>query len=348
LEPTFGISQHIKIIQIYMSIFENVSNYYYWIKNSVNYSIIHTLEFCGSDKFIFEVALSLPQFDLVRPDFSDAAATSEAFVKYFNTLPEAYKAAITKNSNLDTAFYSPLLDKLDWKLFVENRGVDIKLFISNMNKMDIYVCANSNIRKDVFDLFDFELVQSKLNLVQKLRSPHFSAEQLQSLYMQCRSEVEKNTFVDRIILNKYKPLQPVWTPTSIFWYNYFTYNRSLCSVFCDERDFLLANEKKLDWDKACMNPSVDMQMIERNIINKTNIMKSRSLFSFIRFFNDSDPKPAIFDWYVHTLKEKSQNPYLGNLAIFSPLVSYGKVEKIKPEVKHEFFASVSSDEDDDA
>ena len=328
-----------------MSVSEKVSDYYFWIKNSHNYSIIHTLEFCGSDKFIYEASLSLPQFDLVRPDFADVDDTRDAFIKYYETLPDAYKMAIVKNSNLGTTFYPPILYKIDWRFFVENRGVDIQLFASNMDKMDVYVCANSNIRKDVFDLFDFNLVQSKLNLVQKLRSPHFSIEQLQPLYAQCRSDVEKNTFVDRVVLKRFKHPEPTWTPTSTFWYNLFMFNRSLCSVFCDDRSFLLANEKRLDWDRACMNSSVDIQMIERNLVNKNNIMKSRSLFSFIKFFGDADSKTAIFDWYVYTLNEKSKDPYMGNLSIFSPIISYGGVEKIKPEVRQLFFANISSDEE---
>ncbi len=309
------------------TISRSYKNYEYWLEHSKLYSILHVLEFCGSERYVMEAALALPAFDNTRPPYADIQATKEFFAANFKKLPAQYQKAITRNGNLTTSFFLLIIDSIDWSVLVENRGVDFEVFKNYFSRYNVYVCANSNIRKDVFDLFDRSLVLKKLNTIQKLRSLQLDPRtELFHLAKECKTDEEKAVYVDRIVRPVTKSQQPVWLSgtSNIFWYNYYMSNPKMCAVFCDSREFLENNVAKLDWSFVCMNPSVDGAYLKRRIgdINRTNLLKSRTANDLVELFEDSYPKLELFNWYV-SIKfpdptDKFKKQYFGNRSIFDP------------------------------
>ncbi len=312
---------------MYDMIFENYKSYDFWLKYSKFYSIVHVLEFCGSDRFVREAALALPMFDSNRPPYDDLDKTEKFFIRNFKNLPDQYRNAITRNVHLGTDFFLKIIHDIDWNIFVENYGVSIQVFQDYFHKFNIYVCANSNIRQDVFGMFDRAEILKKLNIVQKLRSPRFEdSKELFPLGPLCKTDEEKSIYVDRIVLKIRQPKTPTWLPGNKgqFWYNYFIYNPRLCAVFCDYRDFLEVNISKFDWDFVCLNPMVDSCYLKKRLtdVNRDNLLKSHTADDLVAMFEDSYNKNDIYKWYISIKFPPKETEfvqrYFGNRSIFDP------------------------------
>ena len=309
---------------MYDIVYDGYSNYEFWLEQSHKYSIIHVLEFCGSEKYVIEASMALSMFSDTVPDYSNFNDLEGFFIQNFKNLPFGYKDAITRNGHLSQTFFMKIIDDIDWNIFVENVGMPLDLFEMYFHLFNIYVCANSNIRKDIFDLFDRAEVLRRLNIVQKLRSPRFDDRtELDPLGPLCKTDEEKAYYVEHIVLKNRKSTIPVWVAgeSSQFWYTYFLYNAKLCSIFCDNTSFLEANVAKFNWNFICINPSMDIGFLRRRIrdLNRANLLQANTNENLIELFDSSYDSNDLYKWYM-SIKFPAEvsdfiRNYYGNRAI---------------------------------
>jgi len=283
------------------ALFSEHKNYPYWIAHSRQHSILDVLEFCGNEQYIEEACLALPEFDYLHLRFgAEREPVQSAFVKNWLKFPARYRNAILRNGNLPTTFFERIVRDIDWKVFVENQGVDFDFFLRNVKSLSIYFCASSDVRKDIFDYFGKDELMHKLNIVQKLRSPHFTREDLWHLGPLCQTKEEKTTYVDRIILDKWKRDAPKWMNGTdyMFWYNFYNLRPGLCARMCDNRQFLQSNFTIFNWADICLNPAADTSYLQlrSSDINPDNLLKSARSEPLVNHFKRLYDDVALADW----------------------------------------------------
>lgn len=309
------------------AVFDGHASYDFWMERSQYYSILHVLEFCGSERYVMEAAMAIPMFDSARPDYSSLEVTTAFFANNFNKLPSLYRDAITRNGFMSSDFFMQIIDTIDWSIFVENFGMPIQLFQDYFSKLNVYVCANSYIRNDIFNMFDRDEVLKKLNIVQKLRSQRFdNYTELLPLGPACKTDEERANYVDRVVFQNRKAGVPTWGPgpECQFWYVYFLNNPKLCAVFCDNRNFLEANTPVLNWDHICHNPYMDISFLKRrrDDINLANLLQAHTSEGIMELYDDSYNKNELYRWFMRIKFPASKSDfvknYFGNTFIYNP------------------------------